>query len=139
MDETRPVIVSQPPPTPPVPITMVCPTCHQPILPEYYFCPNCGTKLAGYKPLSTSLTTQLWIYFLSIVMPALAFVVIKYWPGMKYLRSSDCTRKQIGIVALILMVASTVVITWYLIIFTEGLIQTMTGGLMGAGSLGGFN
>ena len=69
-------------------------------------------------------------------MPLLAFVVIKYWPGMKYLRSSDWTKKQIGIIALVLMVASTIVVTWWLIVWTEGLVQTMTGGLMGTGSLG---
>ena len=68
-------------------------------------------------------------------MPLLAFVVIKYWPGMKYLRSADWAKKQVGIIALVLMIASTIVVTWWLIVWTEGLVQSMTGGLMGTGSL----
>ena len=24
---------------------MICPICHYPVKPEYYFCPNCGAKL----------------------------------------------------------------------------------------------
>ena len=76
----------------------------------FYFCPNCGTKLATAKPLSTSIGTQAWIYIFSIILPAIAFLAIKYWPGMKYLRSPDWERKQIGIVALILMAASTILL-----------------------------
>jgi hypothetical protein len=135
MDETQPAIVSQPPPTPPASITMVCPTCHQPILPEYYFCPNCGTKLAGAKPLSTSLATQAWIYLFSIVLPAIAFIAIKYWPGIQYLRSPDWTKKQIGIVAIILMAASTIILVWLSVVWFEGFLASQTAS-SGYGALG---
>jgi hypothetical protein len=134
MDEAQPAAVPQPPQAP----ALICPVCHEPVLPTYYFCPNCGAKLAEAKPLSTSFATQAGLYLFSIIMPVIAFVAIKYWSGMQYLRSPDWERKQIGIVALILMIVSTVIVTWFLIVWTEGLIQSMTGGLMGAGSLGGL-
>ena len=132
MEEAQQVAASQPsqPPT-----TAICPQCHEPVLPVYYFCPNCGKNLKE-PPLSTSASTQIGIYILSIIMPAIAFLAIKYWPGMKYLRSADWEKKQIGIVAVVLMAVSTIVIAWWLIIWTEGLIQSMTSGLMGTGSLG---
>jgi len=133
MEETQPMMV----PSPPQPTaTAVCPVCHQPILSTYYFCPNCGAKLAPEKPLSTSVFTQAWIYIFSLILPAIAFLAIKYWPGMKYLRSPHWNEKQIGIVAIILMAASTAVLTWWGIVWIEGYIQSATGGLMGTGSLG---
>lgn len=125
------VTVSQPP------AVAVCPMCHEPVLPTYYFCPNCGTKLAGGKPLSTSLPTQLWIYLFSIILPAMAFLGIKYWPGIKYLRSPDWEKKQIGIVAVILMAVSTIALVWWGIVWFEGFVSSSTGGLMGGvGNLG---
>jgi len=51
-------------------ISAVCPTCHQPVSPEDYFCPNCGKDLKA-KPLSVSITTQIGIYLLSIFLPPL--------------------------------------------------------------------
>ncbi len=124
--------------TPPrTPAVEICPQCHQPVLPEYFFCPNCGKNLRE-PPLRTSVATQVGIYALSIIMPAIAFLAIKYWPGMKYLRSPDWKTKQIGIIASILMAVSTIAIVWWLIVWTEGLIQVMTGGLMGIGNLGGL-
>lgn len=134
MDEARPAVVPHPPQAQAV---MICPVCHEPILPTYYFCPNCGAKLAGAKPLSTSLLTQLWIYLFSIILPAIAFLAIGYWPGIKYLQSPDWNRKQVGIVALILMLASTALLTWWGIVWFEGFVQSSTGGLMGGmGNLG---
>jgi hypothetical protein len=105
--------------------------CHEPVLPAYYFCPNCGTKLAGVKPLSTSIATQTWIYLFSIILPAIAFLAIKYWPGIQYLRSPDWERKQIGIVAIALMVISTIALSWWGIVWFESYIQSASGGLVG--------
>ena len=118
------------------PIDAICPMCHEPVLSTYYFCPNCGTKLEKEKPLSTSVLTQAWIYLFSLILPAIAFLAIKYWPGMQYLRSPDWTKKQIGIVAIILMAVSTIVLTWWGIVWFEGYVQSSTGGLMGASGLG---
>ncbi len=134
MEEVKPITAPQPP----SPSTLLCPICHEPVLPTFYFCPNCGTKLVGAKPLSTSVATQAGIYLFSLILPAIAFLAIKYWPGMKYLRSPDWEKKQIGIVAIILMAASTIALTWWGIVFVEGYIQSITGGLMGGTSNFGF-
>ncbi len=89
----------------------VCPVCHQSILPIYYFCPNCGTKLSS-APLSTSIMTQLGIYLFSIILPMIAFLLVMRWPGLKYSRSSDSKTKAIGIVAWILLIISTFAVIW---------------------------
>jgi zinc ribbon protein len=125
--ENEPVIVPQPPQAP---VAAICPMCHEPVLPTYYFCPNCGTKLAGGKPLSTSIATQLWIYLFSLILPAIAFLAIKYWPGVKYLRSPDWEKKQIGIVAIVLMAVSTIALAWWGIVWFEGYVQSISGGLI---------
>jgi membrane protease subunit (stomatin/prohibitin family) len=126
MEEAQQAAVPQPSQPP---ATAVCPQCHQSVLPTYYFCPNCGKNLKE-PSLSTSISTQTGIYLLSIIMPAIAFLAIKYWPGMKYLRSPDWEKKQIGIVAIILMAVSTIVLVWWGIVWTEGYIQSITSGLI---------
>ena len=50
----------------PVPV-LICPQCHQPVKPEWYYCPNCGKKLSE-PGLSTSLASQLWLYAFSIII-----------------------------------------------------------------------
>jgi len=114
-----------------------CPVCHQPVLPTYFFCPNCGKNLKE-PPLSTSVATQIGIYLFSIILPAIAFLAIRYWPGVKYLRSPDWSRKQIGIIAVILMAASTIILVWWGIVWFEGFAQSATGGLIGGTSSLGF-
>jgi len=101
----------------------VCPTCHQPILPQYYFCPNCGTKLKQ-EPLSTTLATQAWIYFLSIVLPFFCFLFIKAWPANKYLKSNDPKEKLIGVVAWAILVISTIITIYLVYIWTKEAIQS---------------
>ncbi len=115
-------------------ISIVCPACHQPVQPEFYFCPNCG-KLLREKPLSTSLETKAWIYALSIIMPFLAFLAISYWPGVKYLRSSDEEVRQIGIIATVLMVLSTILMVWLTIVWVQSAVQSS---LNSIGNLGGY-
>ena len=110
-------------PTPPASAPAVCPVCHQPVRPEFYFCPNCGKSLTE-KPLSTSWGTQAWIYALSIAMPWLAFLVLSYWPGIKYMKSDNEYTKQIGIIATVLMAISTIVTFWSLIVWTEAYVQS---------------
>ncbi|MGB7957433.1 MAG: zinc ribbon domain-containing protein [Minisyncoccia bacterium] len=135
MDEIQPAAAPQ---SPQAPTALICPVCHEPVLPTYYFCPNCGAKLANAKPLSISVGTQAWIYIFSIILPAIAFLAIKYWPGVKYLQSPDWERKQVGIVAIVLMVASTALLTWWGIVWIEGFVSSSTGGLMGGTSNLGF-
>ena len=121
-------------PSVPLPTSLLCPVCHQSVQPEFYFCPNCGKKIKE-KPLSVSGATQAWIYALSIVMPAIAFLAISYWPGVRYLKSDDENAKRIGIIATVLMIVSTVVLYWLTIVWTQQLIQSS----MNAINLGGLN
>ena len=101
----------------------MCKTCHQPILPQYYFCPNCGTKV-NEPPLSTSLTTQLGIYVFSIILPLICFIFVTKWPGNTYFKSQDPKAKQIGTIAWTLIIVSTIVTVWLGIIWTENFIQS---------------
>jgi len=85
---------------------MTCPQC-QGLVPEgAFFCPHCGKELAA-PPLSTSGFTQLWIYALSVLAPPLGL-----WPGVKYVRRATPEEKQIGWIAIVLTVLSTVITLW---------------------------
>lgn len=105
------------------PAPALCPVCHQPLLPEYYFCPNCGNKLHA-PPLSTSVGTQVWIYFFSVILPLICFLAVTKWPGVKYVKSSDQKTKRIGIIAWTLLILSTVVTIWLAYVWTEDAIQS---------------
>src|ERR1035437_5706945 len=101
----------------------ICPNCHQPILPTYYFCPNCGTKLHS-APLSTTVATQVWIYAFSIILPMICFIFVTRWPGVRYFKSSDPKAKQIGKIAWTLLILSTIVTIWLVVIWTQNYIQS---------------
>ena len=118
------------------PPVSVCPVCHFPMQPEFYFCPNCG-KPVKEKPLSISVVTQAWIYALSIALPWLAFIFLGYWPGMKYMRAEDERAKQIGIIAAVLMAVSTVIMVWLLIVWTQQLVQSAVNSVGDLSGLGG--
>ena len=110
-------------PNPTTPVSNTCPVCHQSVLPQYYFCPNCGAKL-NIAPLSTTLKTQIWIYFLSIILPMFCFLFIGKWPGNKYLKSSDPKAKEIGWFAWALLIISTIVTYWLIYIWTQHAVQS---------------
>src|SRR5271168_2871335 len=97
---------------------LVCPSCHQPVLPTYYFCPNCGTQL-NKPPLSTSVSTQIGIYAFSIILPVICFIMVTKWPGMKYIKSEDPKAQQIGIAAWTLLIISTLITIWYGVVWTQ--------------------
>ncbi len=101
----------------------ICPNCHQPILAQYYFCPNCGTKL-NQAPLSTTIKTQAWIYAFSIILPMILFIFITKWPGVKYFKSNDPKTKRIGQIAWALLIFSTVIVIWFSYVWTQKLIQS---------------
>ncbi|MBI3888895.1 zinc ribbon domain-containing protein [Candidatus Nomurabacteria bacterium] len=103
--------------------TNICPVCHQPILPTYYFCPNCGAKV-NEPPLSTSAGTQALIYLESIVLPIVLFLFIKKWPGVKYFKSKDPKANRIGQVAWVLLIVSTIFVIWFSYVWTEQAIQS---------------
>jgi hypothetical protein len=101
----------------------ICPVCHQPILPQYYFCPNCGTKLIQAQ-LSTSIKTQIWIYAFSIILPMICFIFVTRWPGLKYYKSEDPKAKRIGQIAWALLILSTIITIVLVYIWTTQLIQS---------------
>jgi len=103
----------------------ICPVCHQPVLSQYYFCPNCGAKLNS-APLSISVGTQAWIYAFSAILPWICFVFVTRWPGVKYFKSNDPETKQIGEVAWAILIISTVITIWLAVVWTEEYIKSTT-------------
>jgi len=101
----------------------LCPVCHQPVKPEYYFCPNCGTKL-HQPPLSTSVWNQIGIYAFSIILPSIFFIFVTKWPGIKYAKSEDKKARIIGVIAISLLVISTIVTIWLAYYFTQQAVQS---------------
>jgi len=102
--------------------TNICPVCHQPVLPQYYFCPNCGARL-NEAPLSTAVQTQARIYFFSIILPVICFIFATRWPGIKYFKSNDPKARRIGKIAWTLLILSTIVTVWLVYVWTQGMIQ----------------
>jgi len=101
----------------------ICQVCHQPLLPTYYFCPNCGTKINS-APLSTSIWTQIGIYAFSIILPLMAFIFITKWPGTRYYKSLDPKIKRIGQIAWTLLILSTLITIWLVYIWTQSFIAS---------------
>jgi hypothetical protein len=113
----------------------ICPRCHFPTKPEYYFCPNCGAKLTE-SPLRTGIVDQLLLYAFSAVLPWIAYLAITKWPGIKYLRSPDPRAKQMGVIMLVLLVASSVVAVWLTTVWIQGYIQQSLNDVNNIGSFG---
>ncbi len=101
---------------------LICPRCHFAVRPEYYFCPNCGIKLTE-RPLGTGLIDQLLLYAFSIILPWIAYLAISKWQGIRYLRAPDARAKQMGLIALILLIASSIVAFWLTTVWIQGYIQ----------------
>jgi len=93
----------------------LCPTCHQPIQPTYYFCSNCGKNLRP-RPLSTSLSSQIPLYLKTLLLPPLGFI----W-GYRYLRQPDTRSKIVGLITIVITIVEIV----FLIEFTVNLIDTV--------------
>ncbi len=107
----------------------VCPVCHQPTLPEYYFCPNCGTKLAE-APLSVTVWSQTQLYTFSVILPLICFLTIGKWKGIKYLTSKDKEAHTVGIIACVLLILSTVITVWFTYVSVKKLIHISTEGVI---------
>ncbi len=107
----------------------LCITCHQPLLPQYYFCPNCGTKIHE-PPLTTSFNAQIWLYAFSVILPVICFLFVTKWKGLRYLQSTDPKAKTIGATASMLLAVSTVLTFWYAYIYTQKMLEAI---LQGAG------
>ena len=101
---------------------LICPRCHFPVKPEYYYCPNCGAKLTE-PPIATDSLTQFLLYSFSAVLPWIAYLAVSKWPIAKYLRAPDEKAKQIGMVMLVIMVVSSAIAFWLTYVWIQGYIQ----------------
>ncbi|MEK7180727.1 MAG: zinc ribbon domain-containing protein [Patescibacteria group bacterium] len=86
--------------------TVICPTCHQPVTAEWFFCPNCGKNLKE-KPPSTTWLMQTGLYLLAVLLTPLGL-----WPGIKYLRSHDAHARRVGIIVVVLTSLSFIISIW---------------------------
>ncbi len=107
------------------PALTLCPVCHQTLLPSYYYCPNCGTKVNA-KPLSTSLWAQAGLYLFSIILPMIGFIFVTKWQGSRYFNSLDPKLKRIGLIAWILLLISTIVTIYLAYVWTLETINSVT-------------
>jgi hypothetical protein len=108
-----------------VQIQLTCPSCHQPVLPEYYFCPNCGQNLKP-KAVKISLASQIGIYLLSAFLPPLGL-----WPGVKYVMKEGKQAKWVGSIAIVLTLISTVVMTWLIYRMFQNYLSTLQQSIYG--------
>jgi len=104
-----------------------CPNCKQNFATSDYFCPNCGKKLKD-KPLPTTITRQILIYLLSILLPPLGL-----WPAIKYLKQNSDKSRMIGFIAIALTIISTIITIWFTLgfmnTFSQQLNQQLNGNL----------
>ncbi len=112
-------------------IPLVCPACHQPVVPEWYFCPNCGKELKA-KPVKVSAATQIGIYALSVFLPPLGI-----WPGIKYLFKESRGAKIVGTIAIVLTIISSSIATWLIFHYLQNYLAIYSG-LINPSGLNGF-
>jgi len=101
--------------------TLICPECHQPILPAYYFCPNCGHNLKE-KPTPVSIPLQIGIYALCLLLPPFG-----YWPGVKYVIKKYPPMRRVGIIAIVLTTISTALTIWAIFALFQNYLNTFNG------------
>jgi hypothetical protein len=130
MEEQIPVPQSNP-----IEAAPVCPQCHLPVRPEYYFCPNCGQKL-NVPPLSTSVGSQILLYLFSAVLPWIAYLAITKWEGIKYMRSPNPRARIIGWIALAVLIASSIIALWLTVSWID---QSINSAMTDVGNINGFS
>jgi hypothetical protein len=84
-----------------------CPKCDFPVRLKFNFCPNCGKNLKNEAPKMT-LRKQILTYAISILLPPLGLL-----PGFKYIRSEDQKTQNVGLIAIILTIFSSVIVIFY--------------------------
>ena len=97
----------------------LCPSCHNTIIAEDYFCPHCGKKLKD-KPLATSAGKQTIVYLVSVLLPPFGLP----W-AFRYLKQGDEKSKIIGYIVIGLTVLSLLVNVWLCIGFINGITKDM--------------
>jgi hypothetical protein len=103
----------------------ICPVCHQPVLAEYYFCPNCGRALKE-KPVKITILAQIGFYALAIFLPPLGL-----WPGIKYVIKKSPQARWVGAITIVLTLISTVVTLWWMSSLTSSYLDQINGSLYG--------
>jgi hypothetical protein len=117
--------------------TFLCPQCHLAVKPEYYYCPNCGKNLRqGATVLPTDILSQVLLYGFSIVLPIIFYLAITKWQGIKYIRSVDPKAKQMGYIALGLLILSSVIFFWWSIVQLQGYVASSLNDVNNLGGLG---
>ena len=101
----------------------LCHVCHQPILATYYFCPNCGASV-HVAPLATDTSAQIKLYAFSIILPLIAFLFVGRWQGVAYYKSEDPQAHEMGVIAWVLILLSTVILIWLTVIGTQAMIKS---------------
>jgi len=96
-----------------------CPQCALPILAVFNFCPNCGKELKD-SMLPIPLGKQISVYLISLLLPPLGL-----WPGIKYLLRRNNQAKKVGVIAIILTVIATVVLSWFTMQLTTTILQQL--------------
>lgn len=104
--------------------SLSCRVCHQDILPQFYFCPNCGTKIAE-PPLLTTFSSQLGLYLFSAILPLICFLFVTKWKGFSYIRSQDAKARTVGFIAFTTLVLSTILTSWYAYTYTQKITQSL--------------
>ena len=54
----------------------------------------------------------------------ICFIYVTKWPGMKYVRSKDEKAKQIGQTSWFLLILSTILTVWFVVVWTQNYIQS---------------
>jgi hypothetical protein len=99
----------------------ICPQCHLPVAPEWYFCPNCGKEINA-KPAVISTWSQVGVYALSVCLPPLGL-----WPGIKYMAMPGRQAKVVGAIAIALTLIASVVVIWLTMQFLQSYLSVYSG------------
>jgi len=103
----------------------VCSVCHQAVLEEHYFCPNCGNSLKE-KEVSVSGIAQVGLYALAIFLPPLGL-----WPGIKYMMKKGGQAKRVGLVTVVLTLLSSALTIWSIFVIFSSYVEQLDGLMLG--------
>lgn len=87
-----------------------CPKCKTITLPNYNFCPSCGSKLKNVVDVTVG--KQIILYLMSFLLPPLGLL-----PGIRYLKNPDEKAKHIGLIMIFITVFSSIISIWVYIGF----------------------
>jgi hypothetical protein len=59
----------------------------------------------------------------------ICFIYVNRWQGVRYFKSKDPKTKQIGQIAWVLLILSTIVTIWLVVLWTQSYIQSTVNGI----------